>query len=80
MALCLPPARLVKVGITQILHSTPVDDNFSFIKADIMTLPPTKSAVVMKLMFPENIMLCSEEVQQKPGHAAAPWRTQMYRQ
>lgn len=49
--LCLPPARLFKAGMSQTLHSAHFGDNFIFIKADIMTLPPTQSTVIMKMMF-----------------------------
>lgn len=45
--------------ISQTMHSALFGDNFSFIKADIMTVPPTHSAVIMKVMFPENDILCS---------------------
>lgn len=46
-------------GISQTMHSVLFGDNFSLIKADIMTVPPTHSAVIMKVMFPENDILCS---------------------
>lgn len=55
---CLPPAGLVKAGISHTLHSVPFGDNFSFIKADIIALPPTHSAVIMKVMFPGNGLCC----------------------
>lgn len=46
--------------------------NFSFIKADIMTMPPTHSTVIMKAMLLVNNTLCSWEVQQRQRNAALP--------
>lgn len=75
---CFSPARLGKADISQTLHSEPFGDNFTFKKADIMTLPPTQSVMIIKVIFWENNMLCSSEIPQKQRYAAPPQSKSMH--